>query len=236
MPTELLLLDDLNIEIEGNRITDVDDRFCENPAWMNGLIEDYGCDAFMCEPGFHSVYGRQNTTDSACKKCDVSTDPTPYWGSVSCDSEVDEQTVLELLYSACGGDKWHKNDNWLKTDDICTWYGVECRDSGSKTVHALRLGANNLVGTPPEELFRLPSLHTLWLHSNPLDFKFKGIGNAKNLIELRLDSTGLSSVAGVGQGTSLIKLDLKYNQIRGRFPMELLDLEKLESLSLTDNR
>jgi len=188
----------------------------------------------MCKPGFYSIYGRQNSTVSACQKCDASTNPTPYWGSTSCDSVVDEREILELLYSKCGGDDWHNNDNWLTTDDICTWYGVECRDGS--TVQAIRLGANNLVGTPPDELFRLHQLHTLWLHSNPMDFKFKGIGEAKNLVELRLDSTGLSDVFGVGEGVSLIKLDLKYNQISGEFPTELLKLEKLESLSLTDNR
>ena len=234
VPIELAKFDRLNIEMEGNKLTEVDERFCAKTTWMNDLMASYGCDAFMCPPKHYSIYGRQNTTESACEKCDDNTDPTPYWGSTSCDSVVDEKEILKLLYSRCGGKYWHNNDNWLTSDDICTWYGVECRDGTS--VQALRLGANNLKGTPPEELFRLHQLHTLWLHSNPIEFKFKGIGKAKNLVDLRLDSTGLSDVFEVDKGASLIKLNLKYNQISGGFPTELLKLENLESLSLNDNR
>ncbi|KAL7543177.1 hypothetical protein ACHAXR_012471 [Thalassiosira sp. AJA248-18] len=232
VPIELAVFDDLNIEMEGNKITQVDERLCDNLSWMNGLMKNFSCDAFMCEPGYFSMYGRQNTTESSCKKCAEDTDPTPYWGSTSCDSVVDEKEILELLYSKTGGDDWHNNANWMKSDNICTWYGVECRDGSVQTI---RLGANNLEGTPPEEIFRLHQLHTLWLHSNPIDFKFKGIGKAQNLVELRLDSTGLSDVFGLGEASSLMRLDLKYNQISGSFPAELLNLEKLESLSLTDN-
>ena len=219
--------------MEGNKITEFDERFCDNLSWMDGDVETFGCDAFMCRPGYYSIYGRQNTTDSACKKC-TGTEPTPYWGSTSCDGVTDEKGILELLYSRTNGDYWYSNDNWMKTDDICTWYGIECQDG--KQVRAIRLGANNLVGTPPEQIFDLEQLHTLWLHSNPINFEFTGIENAENLYELRLDSTGLTDVYGIGKATSLIKLDLKYNQISGSFPQELLNLDKLKSLLLTDNR
>ncbi len=236
VPLELALLDDLNIEMEGNKLDNLDERFCENLSWMNGLVSNYSCDALMCQPGSFSIYGRQNSTDSACEPCDVNADndPAPFWGSTSCDGLVDDKGFLEKLYSETTGDNWHNNENWLKTDDFCNWYGVECRDG--KSVQAIRLGANNLVGTPPKEIFYLKQLHTLWLHSNPILFKFEGIEKAQNLIDLRLDATGLSETFGVGKAKNLIKLDLKYNQISGRFPVELLDLEKLESLSLTDNR
>ena len=234
VPTTLLAHDALNIEMEGNKFTQMDDRFCDKTSWMGGLVEQYQCDALMCKPGFYSIYGRQNSTDSACQRCESNADFAPFWGSTSCDRVVDERDILELLYNELGGDDWHNNDNWLLSDDICSWYGVECRDGS--TVQAIRLGANNLVGTPPPELFLLQQIHTLWLHSNPINFKFKGIEEAKNLVELRVDATGLSDVFGVGEATSLIKLDLKYNQISGQFPIELLKLEKLESLFLTDNR
>ena len=237
VPLELLTFNELNIEMEGNKLVDVDPKFCENPDWMDGLLDTYGCDALMCEPGSYSIYGRQNTTASACTKCSTEDDPTPYWGSTSCEGVVDEKDILSLLYDSTGGDDWHDNANWKKTDDICTWYGVECRGAGDgKTVQVLRLGANNLVGTPPEQIFGLRQLHTLWLHSNPIDFKFKGIGKAQNLVELRLDATGLSSIDSIGDATSLLRLDLKYNQLSGSFPTELFNLDKLESLHLTDNR
>lgn len=235
VPTELAVFDDLNIEMEGNKITDFDERFCKKQRWMDGRVTDYDCDAIMCKPGYYSIYGRQNTTDSACKRCVLTGDaqPTPYWGSISCDPVVDETEILKLLYSETNGDDWHNNDNWMETDNICTWYGIDCRDGTS--VQSIQLGANNLVGTPPEELFTLKQLHTLWLHSNPIDFKFEGIGKAKNLVELRLDQTGLSGVYGVGDASALIKLDLKYNQIAGSFPSEFFNMENLKSLALTDN-
>lgn len=244
VPTELMALDKLNIEMEGNKITSFDDRFCENDSWMDGLVEDYGCDAFMCKPGYSSLFGRQNTTASACMKCEVedNDEPAPYWGSTTCDGVVDDKEILELLYSETKGDNWYNNDNWLKTDDICNWYGVKCSChedhdcADGSSIESLHLGANNLVGTPPEEIFHLSQLHTLWLHSNPIEFKFKGIGKAKNLIDLRVDATGLKDVLGVGEAKHLVSLDLKYNQISGKFPAELLNLQTLKSLSLTYNR
>jgi len=236
VPTDLMALDALNIEMEGNKITDFDERFCEEVTWMDGLVNDYGCDAFMCAPGYFSVYGRQNTTDSSCERCSLTgndDEPSPYWGSTACEGVVDDKEILELLYSETKGDNWNNNEGWLKNDDICSWYGVKCSDGTS--VESLHLGANNLVGTPPEELFHLSQLHTLWLHSNPINFKFRGIGKAKNLIDLRVDSTGLRDVWGVGEASHLVKLDLKFNQISGKFPNELLSLGNLKSLSLTDN-
>jgi len=210
---------------------------------MDGLVEDYGCDAFMCKPGYSSLFGRQNTTASACMKCEVedNDEPAPYWGSTTCDGVVDDKEILELLYSETKGDNWYNNDNWLKTDDICNWYGVKCSChedhdcADGSSIESLHLGANNLVGTPPEEIFHLSQLHTLWLHSNPIEFKFKGIGKAKNLIDLRVDATGLKDVLGVGEAKHLVSLDLKYNQISGKFPAELLNLQTLKSLSLTYN-
>lgn len=237
MPLELARFSNLNLQMEGNKFTDFDDRFCSNLDWMGGAVANYSCNALMCAPGYHSIYGRQNSTESACTPCPTSTDadyiPSPYWGSISCDGLVDDKAILELFYSETKGTNWKNNHGWLKTDDICTWYGVECKDGIS--VQAIRLGANNLVGTPPKELFLLKQLHTLWLNSNPIAFSFEGIGKAQNLIDLRLDGTGLKDTFGVGDAKTLIKLNLRYNQISGGFPYELLQLEKLESLDLTDN-
>lgn len=235
VPLELAHLSGINLQMEGNKLTDFDERFCENLDWMDGAVTDFGCDALMCSPGYHSIYGRQNSTDSKCKLCPTSTNstPSPYWGSISCDGLVNDKEILELLYSETKGNNWKNNENWLKTDDICTWYGVECRDGVS--VQAIRLGSNNLVGTPPKQLFHLKQLHTLWLNSNPISFSFDGIDKAQNLIDLRLDATGLKDTFGVGEAKTLIKLNLRYNQISGEFPQELLNLAKLESLDLTDN-
>jgi len=236
VPLSLDSFENLNIEMEGNKLSGLDSRFCDNRSWMNKAVALYDCDAILCPPHTYSIYGRQNSTESVCQKCDEDPDveTTPYWGSTDCDVPIDEKEILELLYSSCGGNDWYNKDNWLSSESICLWYGIDCGEG--TTVQAIRLGANNLVGTPPEEIFALRQLHTLWLHSNPLEFKFKGIERSINLVDLRLDATGLSDVYGVGNAKALVKLDLKFNRITGPFPDELLNLETLEFLSLTDNR
>lgn len=233
VPLSLDSIPSLDIEMEGNRFVALSDKFCDNDAWMNNAVTFFDCDAIMCPPHTYSIYGRQNSTDSACQDCDKGTESTPYWGSVSCDVEINERDILELLYNECGGKNWHRQDNWMTSEDVCTWYGIQCK--GTKSVQAIRLGANNLVGTPPVEIFELKQLHTLWLHSNPIDFKFTGIDKADNLVELRLDSTGLSDLYGLEGAKSLVKLNLKYNSIGGSFPEAIFQLDDLEELDLTDN-
>lgn len=147
---------------------------------------------------------------------------------------MEEKEVLQLLYKATGGSNWYNNDGWNDPNaDVCDYFGIDCGDG--KSVLGIRLGANNLRGTPPREIFLLKQLHVLWLHSNPISFKFDGIGQAENLIELRLDATGLSDVTGVEKAKALVKLDLKYNKISGEFPSALSQIDSLEILTLTDN-
>jgi Leucine-rich repeat (LRR) protein len=233
VPLQLDAIDNMNIEMEGNKFSDLSYKFCDNDGWMNGAVSFFECDAIMCPPHTYSQFGRQNSTDSACQYCDKNSDSSPYWGSVSCDVVVDEKEILKILYNRRGGANWYRKDNWMTSKDICTWYGIECRDT--KSVQAIRLGANNLIGTPPHEIFGMKQLHTLWLHSNPIDFKFSGIEKAQNLVELRLDSTGLSDLYGLANAKSLVKLNLKYNRIAGDFPQEIFQLDNLEELELTDN-
>lgn len=118
---------------------------------------------------------------------------------------------------------------------MCQWYGVGCSTDGS-TVSSLKLGANNLLGTIPPDLFDLPGLKELWLFSNPINFNFTGIERANNLTTLLLDGTGLVSLDGLGKGTSLVHLDLSFNQINGTFPYdEIYTLVNLKTLSLAYN-
>jgi len=237
VPSELETIEELDILLEGNQITDLPESFCDKSVWMEGDVGKYGCDALLCEIGYASIYGRQNTTDSECKKCD---DPlaAPFWGSTSCDVNLaldagGEKKIIELLYDKCGGDKWWNKALWKENDDVCSWYGIECTEKG--TVRSIRLGSNNLAGTPPQEIFDLPDLNSLWLNSNPIQFSFVGIESARHLTELRLDSTGIASIAGVKNAKSLKILDLRFNRISGPFPVDLLYLPNLESLSLADN-
>jgi Leucine-rich repeat (LRR) protein len=235
VPKSLASFDSIQLQMEGNRLTGLDKKFCDLDNWMDGFVAAYECDAIMCPPHTFSMYGRQNSTASECQECDGDDeDTTPYYGSLSCEIEIEEKEILQMLYTATGGDNWNNKDGWTDPNaDVCDYFGIECGDG--KSVMGIRLGANNLKGTPPREIFQLKQLHVLWLHSNPIKFKFDGIGRAENLIELRLDATGLSDVTGVEKAKSLVKLDLKYNSISGKFPTELTQMESLETLTLTDN-
>uniref|UniRef100_A0A7R9WJ53 Leucine-rich repeat-containing N-terminal plant-type domain-containing protein n=1 Tax=Pseudictyota dubia TaxID=2749911 RepID=A0A7R9WJ53_9STRA len=229
--------------MEGNQITSVPKELCKKKDMMRGDVKHYGCDAILCKPGTASLFGRQNSTETECTPCDMASSAT-FWGSTSCGTEADQNEVdptkpdqyltLALLYDTCGGDNWVKKSNWKEKDvSVCKWHGISCNEQ--ELVHAIRLGSNNLVGTPPQELFDLPHLKWLWLHSNPVQFSFSNIGNARELIELRLDSTGLTSVEGLGDARSIQILDLRFNQLLGPFPEEILQLKTLEVLSLADN-
>lgn len=116
--------------------------------------------------------------------------------------------------------------------DVCNWYGIGCSEG---QVIEINLRGNNLVGVPNPDLFYLRELKILWLYSNPMSFSFDNIGSAKKLEDLRLDSTRLHSLRGIGAATSLISFDARFTKVRGQFPEEILGLTNLRHLSLGNN-
>lgn len=106
-------------------------------------------------------------------------------------------------------------------EDYCKWHGVICvgeedelnLDTFSNTpnrrhlqtqsaddskVIGISLKENNLVGRTPSSLFQLPNLQSLYLSYNPqLDVSFLGGDQATKLVQLKLHSTGLTSMNGL---------------------------------------
>jgi hypothetical protein len=74
------------------------------------------------------------------------------------------------------------------------------------------------------------------LYSNPIQFSFDGIENAASLMSLQLDSTGLTSLAGIGKAPTLTYLDARFNALEGKLPDEIDQLIHLETLLLTESR
>lgn len=251
VPFDLATVSDLTMELEDNLIEGFPSLFCEKTAWMDGAIGKYGCNAFLCPPGTANPYGRATggadddfdynseidfgvidiKKDVPCFNCTQAGVATRY-GSTSCQSTPTQREILVNLYYALDGDKWTRSDFWGTTADVCDWYGIGCI-SGQVTIINLR--GNNLQGMPGRDLFYLRELQTLWLYSNPITFSFDNIGSASRLQDLRLDSTRLRSLRGIGAATSLISFDARFTDIRGTLPQEILSLTNLRSLSLGNN-
>jgi len=237
VPGELKRFSKLNIDLAGNQITAIDGTLCAMGSWMSGLVNKFKCDAILCPPGTFNQHGRQYNEDSDCVPClGDGDDKDPYYGSLMCESEEKkkEKEILKQLYNTCGGTKWKNQDNWMRDDvDICHWYGISCHES--RLVDSIILGSNNLVGTPPKQIFEMTELKWLWLYANPINFKFDGIGSAPKLTSLLLDSTGLTSLDGVEYASVLEDLDVRFNNLQGELPSGFAKLVNLKSFACSDN-
>ena len=59
----------------------------------------------------------------------------------------DEKTSLLALHDATSGPSW--KNNWDRSLDPCSWFGVVCNLSNS-SVEILSLPSNNLIGSLPD--------------------------------------------------------------------------------------
>jgi Leucine-rich repeat (LRR) protein len=232
VPESLDGLAELDIRLEGNQIKSLPSSFCDNGDWMGGNVGRLkSCEAIMCSPGTANPSGRALSSPNECQKC-TSPKAAPFYGSRTCDPVLTEREILVKLYDATNGAEWKISKNWNSNADICDWHGIGCKEG---RVILVNLGANNLSGTPPPELFQLPKLEILWLNSNPIQFSFENIGQATNLMDLRVDETALASLSGVGAAVSLTSLHIGFNSMKGGFPQELLQLKNMRTLVLNNN-
>lgn len=232
VPESLADLSELDIRLEGNQISSLSSSFCDNADWMGGNVGRLKtCDAIICAPGTANPSGRAVSSPNECLSC-PSPKAAPFYGSRSCEPVLSEKEILVKLYDACNGAEWKVSRNWNSNTDICDWHGIGCKDG---KIILINLGANNLSGTPPPELFDLPMLEILWLNSNPIQFGFDHIGRAKSLMDLRVDETSLSSLDGVGAGVYLTSLHIGFNSLSGPFPEELLKLKNIRTLAMNNN-
>jgi Leucine-rich repeat (LRR) protein len=224
----------LNLYLEGNFISEVEHHLCRKDDWMSGSVGSFGCDAILCPAG--TAGGRRQFIGSICEACGKSDAENAYLGQTACGNdityEVSERNVLELLFDRCGGLGWQVHTDWKTDKSICKWYGIGCDESGSIT--AIELGGNQLMGSLPTEIYLLPNLRRLKVHSNALYIGFEGIEKARNLETLSLDSTGLDSLKGIGEARSLVKLTTSSNGLIS-VPEELSRLINLQTLDLSHN-
>ncbi|MEP2024663.1 BspA family leucine-rich repeat surface protein [Reichenbachiella sp.] len=127
---------------------------------------------------------------------------------------VSEQDYVALiaLYNDTEGDNWTVNSNWLSSNDVDTWYGIEVADERVENIY---LSENNLVGTIPTE-----------------------IGDLTDLVELRLNKNQISGAipTEIGELLNLTDLEIYDNQLTGEIPDEIWNLTNLNYLYLGENQ
>lgn len=228
IPSSLQFLSNVNIDVTDNYITAIGDGLCNLSGWNDGSVGQFGCAGILCPAGTFSPSGRQTSSANTCDPC-PGEENSVYLGDTACATltKKREKEILGKLFKATNGENWKHNDGWTDaSSDVCSWYGIECREGS--TVESVHLGSNHLKGSVPKEIFDLPNLKSLWLYSNPVRISFDGIGQAAKLQSLRLDSTKLKSLNGIGAGLSLVDVDVGFNQLAGRIPAGIENLVNLE--------
>ena len=147
-----------------------------------------------------------------------------------------DRAALVALYNATGGANWTNNTNWLSSEGLSEWHGVDTDATGRVT--ELHLSGNELSEALPAELGDLTNLQILDLCSNELSGEIPAeLGDLTNLQILELYDTGLSGEipAELGNLTNLQILHLYDNELSGTIPAELGNLTNLQILHLYIN-
>ena len=152
------------------------------------------------------------------------------------DTPYTDREILEILYTATGGEGWINREGWLTDAPLNDWNGVTTNTEGRVTV--LRLRENNLTGPIPPELGNLIQLGILELNSNSLTGPIPP--ELGNLTQLRWLTLLFNELTGpippeLGQLTQLEYMWLYNNSLTGPIPPELGNLTRLKSLILAAN-
>jgi hypothetical protein len=167
IPGSLAKFDQMDLFVEDNFITSVDQQLCSKRDWMYGNVGEYGCDAILCPKYTASSLGRQAFDTLTCGDCSMTNGMQPIVGQTICGGKaaiMTERQVLELVYNTCGGKDWVHSENWLSTSNFCDWFGISCDDADS--VVSIVLGASNIQGMIPTGICKLPNLQRLSVFAN----------------------------------------------------------------------
>jgi Leucine-rich repeat (LRR) protein len=230
----------LFIELTGNEIVGLHDSWCTEQDWMDGAVAEFDCDAILCPAGTYNPYGRRQSADLKCLDCPQG---GHILGSRECESSGGSEgpkpssaIALKELYYFTGGALWRNNTGWKHLSDYCRgWYGVTCDISGG--IVKIDLSNNEMSGTLPSSIFKLPSLRELNLGNNPaLSCSFEGIDQSRSLEIINFDNVRLSTLQGLSQSSTLKEIHLDNNSLEGTLPNDILDVHQLTYLSLENNQ
>jgi Leucine-rich repeat (LRR) protein len=175
-----------------------------------------------------------------------------YWMSVTKFAPEDIGTVrsrysLSTLYFSTHGKEsdsnWIRESNWMTSESVCTWYGVECTPVGDalevpERVRSLNVTSNMLSGTiPPEIALLQQDIHSLDLSSNLLGGTMPDFSTLANLKELFVGHNELSSSIpdSIYRLTSLLRLKANDCLLTGSISSEIALLSSLRGLELQNN-
>jgi hypothetical protein len=186
VPAALSRIQSMNLYLVGNGITEIDSDLCYMENWMNGLVQEFSCDAilFMSDTSGGRREYRDDGRRAICPPTTAGDATTPavstdkIYGRVHCgdgENDVDfdptpeslqsaQRAALESLYD---GSHWRNRHHWMSSSkSVCTWFGMTCDDSSAIT--SISLGDNLLRGTvPTSKLFdSLPKLEKMYLYSS----------------------------------------------------------------------
>ncbi|KAL3932157.1 MAG: hypothetical protein SGBAC_010982 [Bacillariaceae sp.] len=174
-------------------------------------------------------------------------DPTyPQLEGVSTDLIV-SRYIAALLYMSTGGKGWRQQLNFMTDASVCEWNdggageveeGIVCDSDDAGRVDGIVVDINNLVGTLPTELAKLPYLKTLGFASN----KFVGTippeyGDLSHLIYLSVSGNALTGnlPTELSKLTKLESLRVHWNQLEGTVPIVYGGMTSLKTVHLEGN-
>ncbi|KAG7362767.1 RHS repeat-associated core domain containing protein [Nitzschia inconspicua] len=234
IPAQLANFNRMNLYVANNLFTGIPQALCSK-NWNDGDVAANGCDGLICSEGTFNAFGRA-TKGIDCFECDDPFAP-PYLGSTYCGSAVEHQALV-FLYRFFGGPNWKSDNNWMRSDDHCTWQGITCYNSGDLVglVQKIELPNNNLIGTMPFGLlWQMVGLNYVDLSQNDISIPFSLVGGAINLETIKLSETAQSSLEGLEESQTLKSLHLTSSNFTGTIPQQIYALTSLEELYMSHN-
>ncbi|CAJ1940120.1 unnamed protein product [Cylindrotheca closterium] len=233
VPTELSRFDFLNLFLAGNQIGELPDSLCNKNNWNDGNVATLQCDAILCPTGKFNSYGRAFGT-LTCSDCDEAS----FMGQTYCGTAIEKAALVEF-YRDLNGANWTVDENWLRTDDYCTWAGITCHEDGQYKglVKEINLADNWMKGIVPQYMWiQLEGLQVFNVQKNSLTLNFQNVQGARILETVMVSETDTYALDGIGGAFgSLRNLHVTNAALAGPIPNEVFALTRLQNLYLSHN-
>ena len=143
-----------------------------------------------------------------------------------------DRNALEAFYYALGGDGWDNNQNWLSSEALAQWFGVQAL---GVRVEGILLSDNGLTGRIPPEIGQLDAIRSLRLNNNaiggslPDEFGDLAVARTIDLSGNNIDGPLPTSVANLGELDILLVTGNNDLCLRGTSPVRAWSVSVLDS-------